>query len=90
VPEVCPHLSVTLSICLLMYIFTSLLSYLEEIEYAYEITLLSVCVCVSIPTIVARQRLGRSRLIVARQRLGKNFHIVARQRLGKNPPIVAR
>jgi hypothetical protein len=48
------------------------------------------CLCVCIPTIVARQRLGKNPLIVARQRLGKSPLIVARQRLGKNHPIVAR
>jgi UDP-3-O-[3-hydroxymyristoyl] glucosamine N-acyltransferase len=47
-------------------------------------------VCVSIPPIVPRQRLGTSALIVARQRLGKNPPIAARQRLGKNSLIVAR
>jgi hypothetical protein len=47
-------------------------------------------VCVSIPLIIATQRLGKSTLIVARQLLGKNPFIVVRQRLGKNPPIVAR
>jgi hypothetical protein len=50
-----------------------LLSYFEEIDLAYEITLLSVCVCACVsPLIVARQLLGKSHLIVARQRLGKN------------------
>jgi hypothetical protein len=48
------------------------------------------CVCVCIPPIFARQRLGKSPLIVARQRFGKNPHIIARQRLGKNPHIAAR
>jgi hypothetical protein len=42
-----------------------------------------------IPTIVARQRLGKNPLIIARQLLGKNPLIIARQRLSKNPPIVA-
>jgi hypothetical protein len=51
-------------------------------------TLLSVCVC--IPIIVARRRLGKSPIIVGRQRLGKNSPFVARQRLGKSPIIVAR
>jgi hypothetical protein len=47
--------------------------------------LLSVYVCVFVyPTIVARQRLGKSPLIVSKQRLGKDPFIVARQRLGKN------
>jgi hypothetical protein len=32
-----------------------------------------VCVCVSPPPVVARQRLGKNPLIVARQLLGKNF-----------------
>jgi hypothetical protein len=49
-----------------------------------------LCVCLCVPPIVARQRLGKNLLIVARQRLGKNSLIVARQRLGKNPLIVAR
>jgi hypothetical protein len=52
--------------------------------------LLSVCVCLCITPVVARQRLGKNPLIVARQRLGKNPPNVARQRLGKNHPIVAR
>jgi hypothetical protein len=52
--------------------------------------LLSVCECVCIPPVVARQQLGKNPLIVARQRLGKNPLIVARQRLGKNPLIYAR
>jgi hypothetical protein len=45
----------------------SLLSYFEKIEQVYNNTLLSVCVCVClyIPPIVARQRLGKSPLIVA-------------------------
>jgi hypothetical protein len=47
-----------------------------EIKY-YEITLLSVCVCVSLhPPIVARQRLGNNPVIVAWQRLGRNFTAV--------------
>jgi hypothetical protein len=46
--------------------------------------------CLCIPPVVARQRLGKSPFIVARQLLGRNAPIVARQRLGKNPPIVAR
>jgi hypothetical protein len=50
--------------------------------------LLSVYVCVSIPLIVARQRIGKNPLIVARQRLGKNLLIVARQRLGRNVTAV--
>jgi hypothetical protein len=35
----------------------SLLSCFKKIEQTYEITLLSVCVCLCIPLIVARQRL---------------------------------
>jgi hypothetical protein len=50
----------------------------------------SLFVCLCIPSIVARQRLGKSPFIVARQRLGKNPLIGARQRLGKSPLIVAR
>jgi hypothetical protein len=50
----------------------------------------SVCVCLCITPIVARQRFGTNPPIVAKQRLVKNPPIVARQRLGKNPPIVAR
>jgi hypothetical protein len=46
---------------------------LKKIEYAYEITLLSVCLCIS--PIVARQRLGKSSLIVARQQL----HVVSKE-----------
>jgi hypothetical protein len=42
---------------------------------------LSVCVC--IPPIVTRQRIGKSPPIVARQRLDRNPPIVARQRLGR-------
>jgi hypothetical protein len=45
-------------------------------------------VCVCIPPIVAKQRLGKNPLIVARQRLGKNPLIVARQRLGINVTAV--
>jgi hypothetical protein len=52
--------------------------------------LLSACVCLCIPPIVARQRLGKSPLTDARQRLDKNPLIVARYRLGKNPLIIAR
>jgi hypothetical protein len=44
----------------LMSLLFSLLSRFEKIEYAYEITLLSVQVCVCVPPIVARQRLGRN------------------------------
>jgi hypothetical protein len=44
-------------------------------EQTYEITLLSLCVCVS-PPIVARQGLGKNPLIVARQRLGRNVTTV--------------
>jgi hypothetical protein len=43
-----------------------------------------VCVCLCIPPVVARQRLGKIARIVARQRLGKNHPIVARQRFGRN------
>jgi hypothetical protein len=50
----------------------------------------SVCVCMCIPPVVARQRLGKIPLIVARQRLGKNPPIITKQRLGKNPPIVTK
>jgi hypothetical protein len=42
---------------------------------------LSACVCLCIPPIVARQRLGKNLPIVARQRLGKSPFIVARQQL---------
>jgi hypothetical protein len=44
--------------------------YFEQIEQAYEITLLCVYVCLCISPIVARRRLGKNPLIVARQRLG--------------------
>jgi hypothetical protein len=45
---------------------------------------MSVCVCLCIPVIVARQRLDKNYLIVARQRLGKNALIVARQWIGRH------
>jgi hypothetical protein len=50
----------------------------------------SVCVCLCIPLIVARQQLGKNPPIVARQRLGsvKILTIVARQRLGRNVTAV--
>jgi hypothetical protein len=47
-----------------------------------------LCICVCIPPIVARQRLGKNPLIAARQRLVKNPPIVARQRLGRNVTVV--
>jgi hypothetical protein len=47
---------------------TAYFSYFEKIKYPYELTLLSVCLC--IPIIVARQRLGKNPLIVARQLIG--------------------
>jgi hypothetical protein len=43
-----------------------------------------LCVCLCIPSIAAREKLGKNSLIVAKQRLGKNAPIVARQRLGRN------
>jgi hypothetical protein len=43
----------------------------------------SVCVCLCIPPIVARQRLGKIPSIVARQRLDKNPPTVARERLDR-------
>jgi hypothetical protein len=53
---------------------------------------LFVCVCVSvclcIPPIVPRQRLGKIPLIVARQRLVKNPPIVSRQWLRTNVTAV--
>jgi hypothetical protein len=52
------------------------LLYLEKIVYAYEITLLSLCVCLCISPIVAGQRLGKNSLIVARKRLGRNVTAV--------------
>jgi hypothetical protein len=66
------------------YLFISILSYFVKIEYAYEITLLSVCVCVfrCIPPIVARQRLGKYPPIVTSQRFYKNPPIAARKLLG--------
>jgi hypothetical protein len=67
--------------------FKPTLLILKKIEYAYEITLLSVCVC---PLIVAMQRLSKNSLIIARQRLGKNPLIVTMQRFSKNPFTVAR
>jgi hypothetical protein len=42
-------------------------------------------VSLRIPSIVARERLGKNPLIVPRQRLGKSPLVVARQRLGKIP-----
>jgi hypothetical protein len=45
------------------------------------------CVCLCIPTILARQRLGKNLLIVAVKRLGKN-PTVAGQRLGINVTAV--
>jgi hypothetical protein len=47
-----------------------------------------LCVCLCIPLIVARKRLGKNPLIIARQRLGKNPPIVAMQRLGRNVTAV--
>jgi hypothetical protein len=44
-------------------------------EYAYEITLLSVFVSVYLP-IVVTQRLGKNPRIVARQRFGRNVTAV--------------
>jgi hypothetical protein len=66
----------------------SIFSYFEKkIEYTYEITLLSVCVCVS-PRIVARQRFGKipNR---ARQQLGRNVTAVTNTH-AKNRRIVGR
>jgi hypothetical protein len=54
--------------------FFILLSLFKKNEYAYEMKLLSVCVC--IPPIVASQRLGKNPLIVSRQRLGRNVTAV--------------
>jgi hypothetical protein len=39
-----------------------------------------VCVCLSLPPIVDRQRLGKNTLIVARQRLGRNVTAVTNTR----------
>jgi hypothetical protein len=47
-----------------------------------------VCVCLCIPSIVARQKLGKNPPIVARQRLGRNPLTVAWQRLGRNVTAV--
>jgi hypothetical protein len=47
-----------------------------------------LCVCVCIPLIITRQRLGKNPLTVAKQRLGKKPPIVARQRLGRNVTAV--
>jgi hypothetical protein len=68
-------------------VFFTLLPYFEKINYAYVITLLSVCVYI-IPPIVARQRLGKNPLIIVRQLFGKNTLIVARQRLDRNVTAV--
>jgi hypothetical protein len=48
----------------------------------------SLCVCVCVSPIVARQRLGKNFLIVARQQLDKNPLIGARQLLGRNVTAV--
>jgi hypothetical protein len=69
--------------------FLSPLPYFEKIKVGLW-DHVSVCACLCIPFIVARQRLGKSPFIFARQQLGKNHPIAARQRLGKNFPIVAR
>jgi hypothetical protein len=72
-------------------VFSAYLPNFEEIEQAYEITLLFVCVCKCVcvcTPIAARQRLGKSPLIVARQRLGECPPIVARQRLDRNVTAV--
>jgi hypothetical protein len=66
------------------------LSYFEKKQSRLIRSRCCPCVCVCIPTIVARERVGKSPLIVARQRLCKNPPIVARQSFGKNPLIVAR
>jgi hypothetical protein len=57
----------------------SLRSYFEGIQYAYEITLLSVCVCVClrIPLIVTRQRFGGSVTAVT------NTHATIRRIVGR-------
>jgi hypothetical protein len=47
-----------------------------------------LCVCLCIPLIICRKRLGKNPLIVARLWLGKNPPIVARQRLGRNVTTV--
>jgi hypothetical protein len=52
--------------------FLAYFPYFEKIEQAYEITLMYVCVCLCIPLIVGRQRIGKNRPIVSRQRLGRN------------------
>jgi hypothetical protein len=44
--------------------------------------------CLCIPSIVARQRLGKNSRIAARQWLGKNVPIVARQLVGRNVTAV--
>jgi hypothetical protein len=44
--------------------------------------------CLCIPSIVARQLLGKNPLIVAGQRLDKNPPIIARQWLGRNVTVV--
>jgi hypothetical protein len=51
--------------------FSAYCPYFEKIEWAYEITLLSVY-----PPTVARQQLGKNPLVVARQRLGRNVTAV--------------
>jgi hypothetical protein len=50
--------------------------YFEKIKQAYEITSLSVCVCLCIPPIVARQRLRKNPPIVARKRVSRNVTAV--------------
>jgi hypothetical protein len=49
---------------------------------------MSLCVCLCIHPIVARQRLGKNPLIVARQRPDKNPPIGAKQRLGRNVTLL--
>jgi hypothetical protein len=48
-----------------------------------------LCVCLCIPPIVARERLGKNPLIVARQRLGRNVTAVTNTH-SKNRRIVGR
>jgi hypothetical protein len=70
--------------------FLAYFPYFEKAEYAYEITLLCVYVCLCILPIFARQRFGKYSRIIARQWLGKNPLIVARQQLGRNVTAVMK
>jgi hypothetical protein len=49
-----------------------------------------LCVCLCIPPIITRQRLGKIPLLLLGNGSVKNRPIIARQRIGENPLIVAR